>query len=101
MWPRRLATAPTPGLKGVFALRPEQIRIGADQSEPTLPNRFAGTVRDLLYVGDVTSYVIDLAAGARIQALMPNSTPGRARFFDPGDAVEVGWRGDAGLFLDE
>jgi spermidine/putrescine transport system ATP-binding protein len=90
-----------PGLKGVFALRPEQIRIGAAAGEPPLPNRFAGTVRDLLYVGDVTSYVIELAAGARIQALMPNSTPGRARFFDPGDAVEVGWRGDAGLFLDE
>jgi spermidine/putrescine transport system ATP-binding protein len=81
-------------------LRPEQVYI--DHTLPQSPemNRFGGRVHDLLYLGDVTVYIVELEAGGRIKALLPNSDSGRARLFGPGDSVMVGWRYDAGHLLD-
>ena len=64
------------------------------------PNQFEGKVWDFLYIGDVTTYIVDLANGARIEALLANSAPGRAKFFEVGDAVRVSWKAEAGAFLD-
>ena len=89
------------GTLGSFAIRPEQVRICAAGEALPCENRFPGRVRDLLYIGDVTTYVVDLDAGARFEALLPNSAPGRARFFEVGDAVTLGWNADAGAFLDD
>ncbi|HSF47834.1 MAG TPA: ABC transporter ATP-binding protein [Burkholderiales bacterium] len=89
------------GQKGVLALRPEQVRIGAPDSPDAFNNRFRGRVHDFLYIGDVTTYIVDLANGGKIEALLPNSAPGRAKFFEVGDEVEVSWRQDAGLFLND
>ena len=47
----------------------------------------------------MTTYIVDLANGARIEALMANSAPGRAKFFDVGDPVRLSWRAEAGAFL--
>jgi spermidine/putrescine transport system ATP-binding protein len=88
-----------PGWRGVLALRPEQVRIGAPDSQHDLKNQFTGRVRDLLYVGDITTYVVELPNGTCIEALLPNSSPGRATFFEVGDPVRVSWRHDAGNFL--
>ena len=90
-----------PGARGVLALRPEKVAIGTELPEHPEMNRFRGKVRDFLYLGDVTVYIVELASGARIEALLPNSAAGRARFFEPGDAVDVAWRHDAGHFLDD
>ena len=87
------------GQRGLLALRPEQVRISAVDAAQELKNRFAGTVRDILYKGEVTSYLVELANGTLIEALLPNSAPGRATFFKPGDPVQVAWRHDAGSFL--
>jgi spermidine/putrescine transport system ATP-binding protein len=57
-------------------------------------------VRDYLYIGDVTTYKVELENGTLIEALMANSEPGRATIFAVGDAVTVAWRHDAGRFLD-
>ncbi len=89
------------GGKGVIALRPEQVRIHSTLDENAEENRCAGHVRDYLYLGDVTLYIVELASGKRVQAMLPNSRSGRARFFEPGDAVEIAWRHDAGHFLDD
>src|SRR5205823_3960650 len=45
------------GANGVLALRPEMVRIfaAAATGDPELGNRFRGTVRELVYVGDVTT----------------------------------------------
>ena len=48
----------------------------------------------------MTTYIVDLADGHRIEALLANSLPGRARFFDVGDRVRVSWKAEAGAFLD-
>jgi spermidine/putrescine transport system ATP-binding protein len=87
------------GERGVLALRPEQVGIGALDSHHDRKNHFTGRVRDLLYVGDVTTYTVELPNGTRLEALLPNSAPGRATFFEIGDAVQVAWRHDAGTFL--
>jgi spermidine/putrescine transport system ATP-binding protein len=87
------------GEHGVLALRPEQVRIGGLESERDQKNQFSGRVHDLLYVGDVTTYIVELPNGTRLEALLPNSAPGRATFFEIGDAVDVSWRHDAGNFL--
>jgi spermidine/putrescine transport system ATP-binding protein len=92
------------GDKGVMAIRPEQVHISHPSiSHPSggqqLKNYFLGKVHDFLYIGDVTTYIVELANGAYIEALLPNSAPGRATFFEVGDAVGVSWRHDAGIFL--
>ncbi|MDR2244277.1 MAG: ABC transporter ATP-binding protein [Burkholderiales bacterium] len=97
-------TAPTrTGIKagdaGVFVIRPEQVSIRAAGEASPDPNQFVGTVNDFLYTGDVTTYIVDLPDGARLEALLPNSAPGRAKFFELGDPVRVSWKAEAGAFL--
>jgi spermidine/putrescine transport system ATP-binding protein len=87
------------GERGAFALRPELVRVFGHKESADLKNRFEGTVRELLYLGDVTHYKIELANGFVIEALMPNAAPGRAKFHEIGDPVAVCWRHDAGIFL--
>ena len=87
------------GGKGVFAIRPEQVRIGVHGELTELKNHFSGVVHNLLYRGDVSVYRVQLFNGAMVEALLPNSAPGRAQLFEAGDAVNVGWRHDAGMFL--
>ena len=94
-----LAEGARAGQSGALALRPEQVRIAAPDAPHELKNHFAGRVHDFLYVGDVTTYVVELANGARIKALRANSAPGRARFFEVGEPVRVAWRHDAGVFV--
>jgi spermidine/putrescine transport system ATP-binding protein len=86
------------GQKGWFAVRPEQVRMGS-HPDTELKNHYSGKVRSFIYVGNVTTYTVELADGTLIEALLSNSAPGRARFFEIGDEVAVGWRHDAGVFL--
>jgi spermidine/putrescine transport system ATP-binding protein len=97
----RVATASTvaPGTRAAIALRPEQIRIGGEAGGGD--NRFRGTVSDLLYMGDVTVYRVRTDGGAQVEALLANSQTGRAKFFEPGDAVEMDWPAAAGHFIED
>jgi spermidine/putrescine transport system ATP-binding protein len=88
-----------PGERGVFALRPELVRVHGHKESADLKNRFAGRVKGLLYLGDVTHYQIELDNGRVIEALMTNAAPGRAKFHEIGDPVWICWRHDAGVFL--
>ena len=88
--------------RGVLALRPEMVRIFAPMQRrrtPDLVNRFHGKVREYVYIGDVTTYIVFLDNGQKIEALAPNAGSGRARFFETGDEVQVAWRSDAGHFV--
>lgn len=89
------------GDHGVYAIRPEQVRIGVHDELSELKNHFDGVVHSLLYEGDVSVYKVGLANGAMIEALLPNSGSGRAQLFEVGDTVKLGWRHDAGMFLRE
>ena len=87
------------GDKGVVAIRPEQVRILHPSEGTHLKNHFMGRVHDFLYTGDVTTYIVELANGAYVEALLPNSAPGRATFFEMGDEVAISWADDSGVFL--
>jgi spermidine/putrescine transport system ATP-binding protein len=88
------------GSRASNALRPEQIRIGSTANGAG-DNRFRGTVTDLLYMGDVTVYRVATEGGAQVEALLANSQTGRAKFFEPGDAVEMDWPAAAGHFIED
>ncbi len=88
-----------PGAHGCLALRPEQMRVVAENEDTGLPNHFPGVVRDLLYEGDVTLYRVVLRNGTALEAMIANSAPGRPRFFEVDDRVEIGWRPEAGRYL--
>jgi spermidine/putrescine transport system ATP-binding protein len=88
-----------PGQRGALALRPEQVAISPRLEADPQHNHFSGKVFDFLYLGDVTVYVVELPNGSRVEAMLPNSAPGRAKFFEAGDPVEISWRFDAGRFL--
>jgi spermidine/putrescine transport system ATP-binding protein len=77
------------------------IRIAAAAPDGTPDNHFRGTVSELLYMGDVTVYIVDTPGGQRIEALLANSASGRAKFFEVGDAVEMSWPVAAGHFIEE
>ena len=89
------------GQQGWLALRPEKIKL--DRELPPLPDEvhFKGRVHDCLYLGDVTIYIVEVAEGVLIEAMLPNNIPGLAKFFDDHDLVELAWRFDAGSFLTE
>jgi len=63
--------AAAPGATVWVAIRPEQVRIG--RAQPASMHNFArGMVRDIGYLGDVSTYHIELPSGATMQATMPN-----------------------------
>ncbi len=47
------------------------IRARAERSPYS--NSFEGAVNNFLYIGDVTTYIVDLEGGHKIEALLPNS----------------------------
>lgn len=87
------------GDQGVFAVRPEQVRIVAQSSETATGSRLIGKIKDFLYIGDVTTYIIELSNGTQIEALLPNSTPGHAKLFEIGDPVAVSWQEQSAQFF--
>jgi spermidine/putrescine transport system ATP-binding protein len=89
------------GQAGTVALRPEKIRIAAAAPADTADNHFRGTVSELLYMGDVTVYIVDTPGGHKIEALLANSAAGGTKFFEVGDAVEMSWPPAAGHFIEE
>jgi spermidine/putrescine transport system ATP-binding protein len=90
------------GSKGTIALRPEKIQVSAEIVRGVADeNHFDGYVKELLYMGGVTVYIVETEGGVRIETMLANSAIGRPRFFEVGDTVDVAWRVDAGHFLAE
>ncbi|MCW8917241.1 MAG: ABC transporter ATP-binding protein [Gammaproteobacteria bacterium] len=89
------------GRRCTLTLRPEKTHISTTLTPGEEAAHFRGVVHDMLYLGDVTVYKVELANGMIVEALLANSAPGRARFFEVGDAVEVAWRLDAGHLVME
>ncbi len=84
---------------GVFAVRPEQIRIVPLSTEINAEFQLSGKIKDFLYIGDVTTYIIELSNSTQIEALLPNSVPGHAKPFEVGDAVVVSWQEQSAQFF--
>jgi putative spermidine/putrescine transport system ATP-binding protein len=62
------------GTAGTYSIRPEKIRVLKDSAEPDDPDHetAAGTVAEVVYLGDSTRFLVDLDAGGRLTALQQN-----------------------------
>ena len=84
---------------GVFSVRPEQVRIVPLSAEINTKSQLHGKIKDFLYIGDVTTYIIELSNRTQIEALLPNSVPGHTKPFEVGDAVAVSWQEQSAQFF--
>jgi len=85
--------------KGVVAIRPELVSISHDPPSDQSRICFTGTIHDFLYVGNVTTYIIILPNGSRIESLLPNTMRGCASQFSAGDSVYISWPYQSSQFL--
>jgi putative spermidine/putrescine transport system ATP-binding protein len=61
------------GRAGVWSVRPEKIRVLDESAAVDAADRSAtGYVRDVVYVGDVTRFVVELDAGGQLVAVQQN-----------------------------
>ncbi|MBB4984071.1 ABC transporter ATP-binding protein [Streptomyces nymphaeiformis] len=62
------------GAPGTYSIRPEKIRILSDHKAPGDPGHAtaAGTVAEVVYLGDSTRFLVDLDGGGRLTALQQN-----------------------------
>ncbi|MFI5099882.1 MAG: ABC transporter ATP-binding protein [Actinomycetes bacterium] len=61
------------GRPGVWSVRPEKIRIAPVGEQPAADEHAAtGSVREVVYVGSATRFLVDLEAGAELMALQQN-----------------------------
>ncbi|WP_440029039.1 ABC transporter ATP-binding protein [Chromobacterium amazonense] len=91
------------GPKGMHvwtSVRPEDVRLDK-QPLPSGPNRAAGKVQDIAYLGSYSIYHVKLASGKIVKSVVPSS-----RWFDANETaptwdepVYVSWRGDTPVVL--
>jgi putative spermidine/putrescine transport system ATP-binding protein len=77
-----------------FTIRPEKIRLLADEeTAPAGSHVERGRIEDVVYLGMVTRYVVELAAGGRLTAVRQNlETAAEEALGARGRTVSVAWR---------
>ncbi len=89
------------GERGVIAVRPELIhvlRLGRDAGAE-LDVRIAGCVKNRIFLGEHTEYLVETRGLGDILALVPKHVEASEGGFSPGDEVSIGWRNAAALSL--
>ena len=84
------------GRAGTFSIRPEKIRLEPGDAVAAAGEHAArGTVREVVYVGMSTRYVVDLEAGGTLMAVRQNaSTASGDEALLRGQRVTLLWRGE-------
>jgi putative spermidine/putrescine transport system ATP-binding protein len=82
------------GRAGTFTIRPEKIRITEPETAPeTDETGAAGHIRDVVYLGSDTRYVVELDAGARLVVTQQNlATTSTEALAQEGRAVRLMWK---------
>ncbi|MDE3007570.1 MAG: ABC transporter ATP-binding protein [Acidobacteriota bacterium] len=83
-----------------WSLRPERLHLDLEGAPPATHHREVGTLRDVVYLGMNTRFVIDLDAGEEVIVVRANAEAGRYATFDAGTRVAVGWNDVDGVALD-
>jgi putative spermidine/putrescine transport system ATP-binding protein len=77
-----------------FTIRPEKIRFLAEEEQPDGGDHAErGTIRDVVYAGSITRYVIDLDQGGELVVVRQNVS-GPLPVEDEGRTVTVAWNPD-------
>ncbi len=85
-----VAEGVTAGAQALAAVRPEHVRLSADQP-PGNGNKVPATVAAVVMLGDTVEYVMRLADGSDLLSRQPRSTPGLPA---QGEAVWLSWSTD-------
>ncbi|PSF07028.1 polyamine ABC transporter ATP-binding protein [Marinobacter halophilus] len=93
----RGVTTPAETTDTLIALRPEKIYLTTDKPDGER-NWSCGTVDNIAYLGDITSYYVKLASGKRVQATMAN-VERRGERPTWGDRVFVSWEASSPILL--
>ncbi len=87
------------GAEAAIAVRPEVIGLWSANRAPTdLDLRRPGQVRNRIYLGDHTEFSVHVPELGELMVRLPKSDPLAMRL-QPGDAAEIGWRGEQALVL--
>jgi ABC-type Fe3+/spermidine/putrescine transport system ATPase subunit len=78
-----------------YTLRLEKITVGDDAEK--CANRMTGTVKEFLFIGDSTKYLINLAPGLDIKVKLPETGMSR---HGVGSEVNVGWNASDMLLVE-
>jgi putrescine transport system ATP-binding protein len=81
-----------------LAVRPEKMVLHTEPPPPA-PNRLAGRIVDIGYLGDWTTYVVETAPGRTVRAARANATRAAARPVGWDDAVWLTFAPDAAVVL--
>ena len=84
------------GRPGIWSVRPEKIRITKGSLTPEAGvHAVAGTVREVIYIGMSTRFVVDLEAGGTLMAIAQNSQSDLAGgVASRGDRVTLSWNSE-------
>ncbi|MEP2151143.1 MAG: ABC transporter ATP-binding protein [Roseobacter sp.] len=87
------------GETAYLAIRPEKIAIHADR--PDIANSIQGKVLDIAYLGNLSTYYVELPNGLVIKAQTANTRRISRRTFTWEDPVWISWSVTAGVLLDQ
>ncbi|MGH8133574.1 MAG: ABC transporter ATP-binding protein [Steroidobacteraceae bacterium] len=88
-----------PGERVWVALRPEKIRLGKQPASGARVNQLRGTVWELGYLGNRSTYRIKITTGKIITAFAQNVRRSAEMAIDWSDEVFVSWGADAAVLL--
>ncbi|MCH2095238.1 MAG: ABC transporter ATP-binding protein [Rhodobacteraceae bacterium] len=87
-----------PGQTCHFAIRPEKVAISAQK--PDAPNVLRGKVLDIAYLGNISTYHVELPTGTIIKAQTANTRRIARRSFTWEDPVWISFSDTAGVLLE-
>ncbi|MFK5998386.1 MAG: ABC transporter ATP-binding protein [Rhodobacterales bacterium] len=82
-----------------FAIRPEKVSVSTEK--PDAANTIQGKVLDIAYLGNISTYHVEVAPGQIIKAQLANARRLSRRSFTWEDPVWLSWTDTAGLVLTE
>jgi len=88
------------GARCFFAIRPEKVAISVARPDDRA-NAIQGTVLDIAYLGNISTYHVKLASGEVIKAQTANNRRISRRSFTWEDPVWLSWTDTAGIILTE
>ncbi|MGE4326097.1 MAG: ABC transporter ATP-binding protein [Pseudodonghicola sp.] len=88
------------GEKCYLAIRPEKVTISAERPEGAI-NAVQGRVLDIAYLGNISTYHVELPSGAVIKAQTANTRRISRRSFTWEDSVWLSWTVTGGVLLAE
>ncbi|MDD9978435.1 MAG: TOBE domain-containing protein, partial [Boseongicola sp.] len=86
------------GDAATFAIRPEKIAISSDEPQDR-SNRVRGKILDIGYLGNLSTYHVELPEGPVIKCEVGNRSRVERRDFTWEDEVWLSWSDTAGLVL--